>query len=61
MDNSDGSRISQKVGTNFKGGGGQLIIWPFFFESCIKMKEIGPRGEIVPRAPLDLPTQPYMC
>ena len=60
MDNSDGSRISQKVGTNFKGGvpTDNLAI---FFERCIKMKEIGPRGEIVPGAPLDLPTQQYMC
>ena len=41
---SGGSRISQTVDANPRGGGCQPIIWQFFPENCMKMKEIGPWG-----------------
>ena len=51
---SGGSRISPRLGRQ-PYGGRQNTILPNFSKNCMKLKEFGPQGGLVPRSLLDPP------
>ena len=60
VDCRGGSRISQK-GAPTPEFGVKTLFSKIFAENCMEMKEIGPTGESVPGAPLDMPMDWLYC